>query len=65
MHFLCGQYVVYNLYPLLQRNVIYLIFRMGVGKHTLENKIIEEVSYLIDAMREENGKAFDVNVSHF
>ena len=37
--------------------------RFGAGKLSLESKIIEEVSYFNDAVRNENGKAFDIKVS--
>jgi len=36
--------------------------RFGNGQENLESKIIEEVSSFTDAIREENGKAFDINV---
>jgi len=37
--------------------------RYGNGKQNLEIKIIEEISSFTDAIREKNGKAFDINVS--
>ena len=36
---------------------------MGVGKQTLEMKVIEEISYLNEAIREKKGKTFDPSVS--
>ena len=45
------------------RKQITHFFRFGVGKQSLESKITQEVSCFIDAIREEDGKAFDINVS--
>ena len=42
---------------------MFVFDRMGVGKQTLEMKVIEEISYLNEAIREKKGKTFDPSVS--
>ena len=41
-----------------------LYFRFGMGKQNLENKVIEETSYLIEEIRQKNGEAFDASASN-
>lgn len=33
-----------------------------MGKQNLENKVVEETSYLLEEIRQQNGKAFDISV---
>ena len=35
-----------------------------MGKQSLENKIIEEISYLIEEIRQKNGEAFNASASN-
>ena len=41
------------------------LFRLGIGKQSIESTIIEESDYLINAVREEEGKVFDISVCAF
>ena len=50
-----------SLYPAKMLAWLYLC-RFGMGKQSLENKVIEESSYLTDEIRQKNGEPFDVSV---
>ena len=38
--------------------------RFGVGKRSMESKIIEEVAFLLEAVRKKEEKPFDIQVNN-
>jgi len=40
-----------------------LFHRFGVGKRSMEDKILEEADYLNEELRKQNGKPIDIAVS--